>query len=116
MKKITVTLALALGLGILFSNNVQAIDPVQSAEFTGLSYEKEIKIQDWMIDVEAFTSTPKANKESSMELQAWMLDAPWGNDLVAEEDNIQVEDWMLEKFSVENPTLALEDWMLRISI
>ena len=122
MKKTTIILALAFGLGFLLPSTVKAIHPMQ---FTGIilnantdfCIEKDIMLEDWMLRIESFTGTAENTSDQEPELKAWMLDASWGENepRLTSESELRLEEWMLGSFDKEDRTIALEDWMLQIA-
>lgn len=94
MKKATLILTLAFGLGILSSSAVQIIHPIH---FPGMILENEIALQDWMLTPESFSKTVKIPAEPELKVEAWMLKKSWGqNNLpLASESEISLEEWML---------------------
>ena len=120
MKKSTLILAVAFAAGFLTTSTIKAIQPTQ---ITGLMLsinkemvlEEEITLQKWMYTPETFTSP---GIEASLELRSWMIETDgWKNtsDQISEETEIEVEDWMITRFDSDNKTIALEDWMTRIT-
>ena len=120
MKKATMILAVAIAAGFLTISTVQAIQPTQ---ITGLMLiinkaivlEEEIELQPWMYTPELF-SAPSV--EATLELCSWMIETnEWEqtNNQLTKESEIDLEDWMITTFDMDNRTIALEDWMTRIS-
>jgi len=123
MKKSTMILALAFGLGFLFTSSVQAIHPMN---FTGIflnasrdfQFEKELILEDWMLSVESFTPANEATAEQEIGISSWMLEANWNMDdtrMASEEPGLKVEDWMLDVNNRDDNSIALENWMLHIA-
>ncbi len=128
MKKATLILTLAFGLGFFLNTAVHAINPIQCNDLmirinSELSFEKEIALQDWMLSMEAFSKRIEHTAEQAIELQPWMYVAvtgPENTPLAAErriemESEIEVEAWMLGKTERIGRAVALEDWMLHIT-
>ena len=119
MKKVTMILAVAFAAGFLTISSVQAIQPMQ---MTGLMLsinkeivlEEDIKLQEWMYTPESFA----VPFEETLKLSSWMIEtSDWepANNQVTEESGIELEEWMITIFDMDNRTIALEDWMTRIS-
>jgi len=122
MKKVTMILTLAAGLGFMTSQVVQAVQPMYHSGLTNndnssIVLEKEIELQDWMLSLASFSEEKGIEREQMLVVQDWMLDADWGqeNARLVSESEIELEDWMLSTFEFSNWTIALEDWMLRIT-
>lgn len=117
MKKATIILSLAFGLGFFLNNSLQAIHPVQfsdlmmrvSSEFT---YEQEIALKDWMLSMEAFSNMNNITAESAPELEPWMYEMADRNS-IEPESSIRIEAWMLEMPVTDDRAVALEGWMLK---
>jgi len=110
MKTRNLILALAFGLGIIASSNVHAIDPISFStdkvvSKTEMIIEKDIKVQDWMIDADVLSARNGVAREKSLSLDNWMIDGSWNKKEPAntQEDELKVEDWMLKstEFSEE---------------
>jgi len=144
MKKVTMILTLAAGLGFMTSQLAQAVQPMHHSglnnnDNSSIVLEKEIELQDWMLSPASFFkgnegeqmlvvqdwmlspasfSEEKGNEnEQMLVVQDWMLDADWGQENIrlVSESEIELEDWMLNTSEFSNWTIALEDWMLRIN-
>lgn len=105
MKTRNLILALAIGLGIIASSNVQAIDPIsfstdKAVSKTEMIIEKDIKVQDWMLDADVLGARNGVAREKSVDLENWMIDGAWNKKEVAntQEPELKVEDWMLKPF------------------
>ncbi len=105
MKTRNLILSLAIGLGIIASSNVLAIDPIsfstdKAVSKTEMIVEKDIKVQDWMVDAEVVDFKNGVSKEKSLDLENWMIDGSWNKNerTNAPETEIKVEDWMLKSF------------------
>ena len=120
MKKSSLILAVAFAAGFLTTSTIKAIQPTQ---ITGLMLsvnkemvlEEEIILQKWMYTPEMFASH---GVEANLELSSWMIETDgWKNtsDQLSEESELEVEDWMITRFDTDNRTIALEDWMTRIT-
>ena len=103
MKTRNLILTLAIGLGIIATSNVLAIDPIafstdKAVSKTEMIVENDIKVQDWMVEAEVFGTREAASREKSLELENWMTDGPWINKEQADvqEAELKVEDWMLK--------------------
>jgi hypothetical protein len=109
MKKATVMISLAFGLGFLLSTSIQAIHPVQISDImvrvsSEITYEKEIALKDWMLSMEAFSNRNMSTAERAPELESWMYDMA---------DRVRIEAWMLEMPGTTiDREVALEGWML----
>jgi len=110
MKTRNLILAVAFGLGIIASSNVHAIDPISFStdkvvSKTEMIIEKDIKVQDWMIDADVLSARNGVAREKSLSLDNWMIDGSWNKKEPAntQEDELKVEDWMLKstEFSEE---------------
>ena len=142
MKKVTMILTLAAGLGFMTSQVVQAVQPMHHSglnnnDKSSIVLEKEIELQDWMLSPASFSSENESeqilvvqdwmlspasfsseNESEQMLLeQDWMIDADWGqeNARLVSESEIELEDWMFNTNEFSNWAIALEDWMLRIN-
>ena len=117
MKKATMTLTLAFALIIITNNIVSAMHTSQISELllgfnTEMVVEEELKLEKWMYTPESFD---RISTESSLELSEWMIEtSSWQDNRLAVETEIELEDWMLKNFENDN-TIALEDWMTRVS-
>jgi len=106
MKKGIIILTLAATLGIIASSNVHAIDPMsfstdKTVSKTEMILEKDIKVQDWMVESSDFGTRENASsREKSVELENWMIDGSWNKkeDTKVQETELKVEDWMLKSF------------------
>jgi hypothetical protein len=123
MKKTTMILALALGMGFVFNSAVKAIHPMQFNGMilnynTGNRLEEEIRLEDWMLSVDSFYGTERITADSELKVSSWMLEASWGRNgrHMASEPDLKLEDWMLKSFDRNNSTIALEDWMLDMKL
>ncbi len=106
MKTRNLIFALVIGSGISISSNVHAIDPIsfstdKAVSKTELIVEKDIKVQDWMVEAEVFYSSDAASREKSLELESWMIEGSWNKkgDANVQEPALKVEDWMLRSFN-----------------
>ena len=107
MKTKNLIFALAIGLGIIASLNVQAIDPItfsadKAVSKTEMIVEKDIKVQDWMLNADFDAAKTRVSSKKSLELENWMIDGNWSkNKNVLKntpEAEIKVESWMLKSF------------------
>lgn len=105
MKTRNLILTLAIGLGIIASSNVHAIDPIsfstdKAVSKTEMIVEKDIKVQDWMVEADVLGSKNGVSTEKSLELENWMVDGSWSKKESAKspEAELKVEDWMLKSF------------------
>ena len=107
MKTRNIILTLAIGLGIIASSNVHAIDPIsfstdKAVSKTEMIVEKDIKVQDWMVEADVLGSKNGVSTEKSLELENWMVDGSWSKNkterATAPEAELKVEDWMLKSF------------------
>jgi hypothetical protein len=105
MKTRNLILVLAIGLGIIASSNVHAIDPIsfstdKAVSKTEMIIEKDIKVQDWMLDADVLGARNGVAREKSLDLENWMIDATWNKKEPAntQEPELKVEDWMLKSF------------------
>ncbi|HEC43984.1 MAG TPA: hypothetical protein ENI20_14270 [Bacteroides sp.] len=120
MKKATMILAVAFAAGFLTISTVQAIHPMQITELMlsinkEIVIEEEIKLQQWMYTPESFLAP---SIEKSIELSSWMVNTnEWieTEKQFTEDSEIVLEEWMINTFDMDNRTIALEDWMTRIS-
>ncbi len=108
MKTRNLILSLAIGLGIIASSNVLAIDPMsfstdKAVSKTEMIVEKDIKVQDWMVDADVLASRNGVSTEKSLDLENWMIDGSWSKNKSeranAPEAELKVEDWMLKSFN-----------------
>jgi hypothetical protein len=64
--------------------------------------EKDIKVQDWMVESDVFSFRDGVSTEKSMGLENWMIEGSWNNNknisANAPEAELKVEDWMLKSF------------------
>ena len=102
MKTKNLILAVAFGLGIIASSNVHAIDPIsfstdKAVSKTEMIIEKDIKVQDWMVDADVLGARHGVAREKSLKLDNWMIDGSWNKEEPAntQEAELKVEDWML---------------------
>ncbi len=116
MKKGIIILTLATTLGIFATSNVHAIDPMsfstdKAVSKTEMIIEKDIKVQDWMVEAEVFGTRDAVLRENSLDLENWMIDGSWNKKEQSNvpEAEIKVEDWMLKSCdsSKENGTTVL---------
>ena len=107
MKTRNLILTLAITLGIIASSNVFAIDPIsfstdKAVSKTEMIVEKDIKVQDWMVDADVAGTRTGVSTEKSLDLENWMIDGSWSknnNDrVITPEADVKVEDWMLKSF------------------
>ena len=109
MKTRNLIVALAFGLGIIASTNVHAIDPIsfstdKAVSKTEMIVEKDIKVQDWMVEADVLSSKTKVSTEKSLDVENWMIDGNWSKNkkkranAPAQEAELKVEDWMLKSF------------------
>ena len=105
MKTRNLIVALAFGLGIIASTNVHAIDPISfstdmEVSKTEMIVEKDIKVQDWMVEADVLSSKTKVSSEKSLDLENWMIDGTWSKkeSTKTPEAELKVEDWMLKSF------------------
>ena len=103
MKTRNLILTLAITLGIIASSNVSAIDPIsfstdKAVSKTEMVVEKDIKVQDWMVDADVLSSKTKVSTEKSLDLENWMIDGHWNKkeSTNTSEAELKVEDWMLK--------------------
>jgi hypothetical protein len=80
MKKATMILALAAGVGFMFNPAVMAIHPMQFSGMilnynTGTRLENEIMLEDWMLQ-------PFDRDNSTIAIEDWMLDMKLFSQLV----------------------------------
>jgi hypothetical protein len=102
MKTRNLILTLAFGLGIIASSNVHAIDPIsfstdKAVSKTEMIIEKDIKVQNWMVDADVLSARHGVAREKSLKLDNWMIDGSWNKKEPAnsEEPELKVENWML---------------------
>jgi len=105
MKARNLMLTLAFGLGIIASSNVHAIDPIsfstdKAVSKTEMIVEKDIKVQDWMVDADVLSTRHGVAREKSLSLDNWMIDGSWNKKESTKslEPELKVEDWMLKPF------------------
>ena len=105
MKARNLMLTLAFGLGIIASSNVHAIDPIsfstdKAVSKTEMIIEKDIKVQDWMVDADVLSARHGVAREKSLSLDNWMIDGSWNKmeSTKSLEPELKVEDWMLKPF------------------
>ena len=105
MKTRNLIIVLAFGLGIIASTNVHAIDPISFStdkviSKTEMIVEKDIKVQDWMVEADVLSSKTKVSTEKSLDLENWMIDGAWSKkeSTKTPEAELKVEDWMLKSF------------------
>jgi hypothetical protein len=105
MKTKNLILSLAFGLGVIASSNVHAIDPIsfsidKAVSKTEMIVEKDIKVQDWMVEADVLSAKDGVAKEKSIDVENWMIDGSWSKkeSVKTPEPELKVEDWML-KFS-----------------
>jgi hypothetical protein len=119
MKKATITLTLAITFGVFVTSNVFAIDPIsfstdKAVSKTEMIVEKDIKVQDWMMESNFLSNKREANsREKSLELENWMIESSWvkKEQTNEPEPKIEVENWMLKSWDSvkENKITAFED-------
>ena len=114
MKKIRSIATIALGLGLLFALNVQAITPMLlNTESTiiksDISTENEIEVQDWMFSFEDEPVISEKEVEKELILESWMIDGTWSFDInmAVSEPDIELEDWMYGNHRQEYSIIAL---------
>ena len=106
MKTRNLILTLAIATGVFAFSNVNAIDPIsfsadKEVSKTEMIIEKDIKVQDWMVEADRLTARNGVSKEKSLKVENWMLDDSWSKKEVAktsEEPALKVENWMLQSF------------------
>lgn len=110
MKKSTAILTLAIGIGILFSSNLKANNNTSFDEAikTDISIEKEIVMQDWMLEFDAAEMTKENSTENEINLELWMITPEWvdNSEQMTSETEIELEDWMTRSFLEENIVVA----------
>ena len=121
MRRTMLILALAFGMGFLVTNKVNAIHPMQfnplitsfSADF---NLEREIGLENWMLSVPSFMG--KTAAEGEVAVSPWMFEPSWTWDAegLADEPELRLENWMMAAPDAKDRTIALEEWMLRITI
>ena len=102
MKTRNLILTLAITLGIIASSNVFAIDPIsfstdKAVSKTEMIIEKDMKVQDWMVDADVLSARNGVAREKSLKLDNWMIEGSWNKEEPAntQEAELKVEDWML---------------------
>lgn len=105
MRTRNLILIMAIVLGFLASSNAFAIDPIafstdKAVSKTEMIIEKEIKLQDWMVDAEVFATRDAVSMEKSLDLKNWMIADSWSKQEHADlpDPGLKVEDWMLRSF------------------
>jgi hypothetical protein len=105
MKTRNLILTLAIGLGVFTSSNVFAIDPIsfstdKAVSKTEMIVEKDIKVQDWMVEAEVFGTSNATSGEKSLNVENWMIEGSWNMKEHANvpEAGLKVEGWMLKSF------------------
>ncbi len=107
MKTRNLILTLAITLGTIASSNVFAIDPIsfstdKAVSKTEMIVEKDIKVQDWMVDADVLSSKTSVSSEKSLDVENWMIDGTWSKNrddgATAPEAELKVENWMLKSF------------------
>jgi hypothetical protein len=105
MKTKNLILTLAFGLGIIASSNVHAIDPIsfstdKAVSKTEMIVEKDIKVQDWMVESDVLGAKNGVAREKSLDVANWMIDGSWNKkeSVISPEPELKVEDWMLKSF------------------
>jgi hypothetical protein len=121
MRRTMLILALAFGMGFLATNKVNAIHPMQfntlitnfNAEF---NLERDIRLENWMLSVPSFMG--KTATEGEVAVSPWMFDTSWtcNPDELADEPELRLENWMIAAPEANGRTIALEEWMLHITI
>jgi hypothetical protein len=106
MKTKNLILSLAFGLGIIASSNVHAIDPIsfstdKAVSKTEMIVEKDIKVQDWMVEADVLGAKNVVAREKSLDVNNWMIDGSWNKNESTKslEPELKVEDWMLESIN-----------------
>ena len=106
MKTKNLILSLAFGLGIIASSNVHAIDPIsfstdKAVSKTEMIVEKDIKVQDWMVEADVLGAKNGVAREKSLDVNNWMIDGSWNKNESTKslEPELKVEDWMLESIN-----------------
>lgn len=105
MKTRNLILTLAFGLGIIASTNVHAIDPMsfstdKAVSKTEMIVEKDIKVQDWMVEADVLSAKNGVAREKSLDVENWMIDGTWSKkeSKKSTEPELKVENWMLKSF------------------
>ena len=107
MKPRNLVFTLAITAGIIASTDVFSIDPIsfstdKAVSKTEMIVEKDIKVQDWMLNADFDAAKTRVSSEKSLELENWMIDGNWSkNKNVLKntpEAEIKVESWMLKSF------------------
>jgi hypothetical protein len=105
MKTNRTIFALAFGCCIFAFSNAFSIDPISFSTDKTVSkkemiVEKEIKVQDWMVETELFRTRDAVSSEKNLVLENWMIDGSWNNNETQNtaETELKVEDWMLKPF------------------
>ena len=105
MKTKNLIVTLAFGLGIIASSNVHAIDPIsfstdKAVSKTEMIVEKDIKVQDWMVEADVLGAKNGVAREKSLDVANWMIDGSWNKkeSVISPERELKVEDWMLTSF------------------
>jgi hypothetical protein len=106
MKTRNLIFALALGTGIIVSSNAFSIDPIsfstdKAVSKTEVIVEKEIKVQEWMVDADLMAAKNGVAREKKLEVENWMIDGTWSKKESSDtpEAELKVEDWMLASFN-----------------
>jgi hypothetical protein len=104
MKSRNVISAIAIAIGVFAFSNVQAIDPIsfstdKTVSKTEMIVEKDIKVQDWMLDADMLGARNEVSREKNLTLENWMIEGSWNKEKVkTQEPELKVEDWMLKSF------------------
>ncbi len=109
MKTKNLILTLALAIGIFAFSNVNAIDPIsfstdKAVSKTEMIVEKDIKVQDWMVDADLLVARNGVAKEKSLKVENWMLEGSWNKTegtTASAEPALKLESWMLTSFTPE---------------
>ena len=109
MKTRNLILTLAIGIGLFAFSNVNAIDPIsfstdKAVSKTEMIVEKDIKVQDWMVEADRLTARNGVSKEKSLKVENWMLDGTWNKKegtSASVEPELKVESWMLNSFDAK---------------
>ena len=106
MKTKNLIFALVFGIGMVASTNAFPIDPIsfstdKAVSKTEVIVEKEIKLQDWMVDADVLATRNGVARENKLELENWMIDGAWTKKESSNtpEAELKVEDWMLASFN-----------------
>jgi len=103
MKPRNLVFTLAITAGIIASTDVFSIDPIsfstdKAVSKTEMIVEKDIKVQDWMLNADFDAAKTGISSEKSLELENWMIDGNWSKNKNTPEAELKVESWMLKSF------------------